>query len=86
MESDSDDHAFIVRLYRTEDGTLRGHITHAYSRRRDRLHRPEDVLDFMTPYLHAMGVHLSLRSRLILRLSRRAPGASDVPALPDAHG
>ena len=70
MNPDSDDHAFVIQLYYDEGNRLRGHITHAYSRDRQALQKPEDVLVFLGPYLSAQGVRLGPGSRLVLWLCR----------------
>lgn len=74
MNPDPDDHAFVIQFYHDEGHRLRGHVTHAYSRRRQAVRRPEDVLVFLDPYLADMGVRLSPGSRLVLWLCRRFGG------------
>ena len=74
MTPDSDDHAFVIQLYYDEGKRLRGHITHAYSGRREAIRRPGDVLAFLAPYLVTMDVRLGPRGRLLLWLCRRRGG------------
>ncbi|ARA94279.1 MAG: hypothetical protein D6685_14825 [Bacteroidetes bacterium] len=76
MEPDADTHSFIIKLYASEDGDLRGHITHAHTRERHRLRGLEDILTFIGPYLHSMGVQLGPRSRLLLWISQTPPRPS----------
>ena len=71
MTPSTDDHAFILKLYRDDAGALRGNITHAFSRRSHPVRQPEDVLVFLEPYLTEMDVKLYPKSRLLLWLSRR---------------
>jgi hypothetical protein len=70
----SSNHAFMIRLYGSDDGDLRGHITHITHGQRTKpypLKEVGDVLAFMEPYVRAMDVRLHLRSQLLLLLSRR---------------
>jgi len=83
MTPSTDDHAFILKLYRNDAGALRGNITHAFSRRSEPVRRPEDVLAFLEPYLMEMDVKLHLKSRLVLWLSRQADSTSTEP---NRHG
>ena len=69
MTPDSDDYVFVIKLY-DEGRRLRGHFTDAYGHRRHPIHRPEDVLAHLEPYLTSMRVRLRLKSRLLLWLSR----------------
>ena len=72
---ESDTHSFIVKIWKEEGADRRegcqwrGHITHAFSRRRQRLGELGDILLFIRPYLATMDVRVRLRSRLALWVS-----------------
>ncbi len=59
---ETDSHSFIVRIWIEETAeeagrvTWRGHITHVPSRKRQYLHKLEQLIQFITPYLDDLGV------------------------------
>jgi hypothetical protein len=72
MQENQDRFTFMIRLYDSEDGQLRGQITHITHNERVESHPLkglDDLLLFLAPYLRSMGVRLSLRSRILLLLS-----------------
>ena len=73
MGPDADTHSFIIKLYASDEGELRGHITHAYSQERHLLRGLEDILTFVGPYVQSMGAQLGPRSRLLLWISHAPP-------------
>ncbi len=65
--SEPDTQSFIVRVWveeRAEEvgrGVWRGHITHVPSNERRYVKNLDEIGDFISPYLEAMGVKLGMR-------------------------
>jgi hypothetical protein len=69
-------HSFIVKIWREEadqgrSPKWRGHITHVPSNERRYLESLDDILDFMKPYLQAMGMHVDFRWKLKQWLAKK---------------
>jgi hypothetical protein len=69
-EIESAAQSFIVRVWVEEraaeggQGTWRGHITHVPGGERRYLKNLDEIGDFISPYLEAMGVKLGIRWRM----------------------
>lgn len=67
-------HSFVVTIWTEQETSprlrteLRGQITHAYTKDRGVVTELSDILEFIRPYVTAMGVRLPVRSRLALTL------------------
>ena len=65
-----DAQSFIIKVWveeRAEEGgrgTWRGHITHVPSGERHYLKNLDEIGDFISPYLEAMGIKLGIRWRM----------------------
>lgn len=79
-ETESEAQSFIVRVWveeRAEEagrGVWRGHITHVPSHERRYVKNMDEIGDFISHYLEAMGVKLGMRWRRrswLKRLTRR---------------
>lgn len=63
-------HSFIIKVWLEEPAEAadlavwRGHITHVPSGERRYLKNPNEIIDFIVPYLEAMGVKLGMRWRM----------------------
>jgi hypothetical protein len=71
-------HSFIVKIWieesleEADEATWRGHITHVPSEERRYLQNLDDIIDFVAPYLHRLGVSTRrMRRRGVFRTPRR---------------
>jgi hypothetical protein len=76
MSQESNSHSFVVKIWPEENhpnrparARFRGHIAHAYTKDRSSIKEPAEILEFIQPYVEAMGVKICLRTRLMLALA-----------------